>query len=251
MDQQSLYELQLGANRSPLAHLERALVVRNEFVLKFIKSHCFRDSRQCSVAELSIGDGALSELLVGMLPDVVLTCTDISPGRISYVKDRLHHYSSARVAAVHFIECNFDSEFHLLPSESYDFVIALDIMEHVFDVFNFVSNCNRTLRTNGFLILRVPNVAYIKHRAELLRGVLPITASWFGPRDSLRRWETQYGWDGGHLHFFTIPILIQLLEEKKFRVHCIKDPGTRFSRMRDLWPNLLYSNPMLIAQKLE
>ncbi len=132
---------------------------------------------------------------------------------------------------------------------SYDIVIALDIMEHVFDVFNFLENCNRILKNGGRLFIRVPNIAYVRHRMRLLFGALPITSSWFGTPGEVSAWQERYGWDGGHLHLFTIPILYKLLNGHGFLVEQCCDPGTRFSTMRTIWPTMLYANPLFIAKK--
>ena len=122
-------------------------------------------------------------------------------------------------------------------------------MEHVFDVFNFVAHCGRILRNQGILILRVPNIAYIKHRLNLLAGNLPATASWFGKPGDLTEWRKFWGWDGGHLHLFTIPILVKLLGDYNFNVQLCRDPGTRFEAIRNLYPKLMYSNPVIVAKK--
>jgi len=147
------------------------------------------------------------------------------------------------------LECNFDTQFHLVPSSKFDIVIALDVMEHVFDVFNFVENCRRILNDRGILFLRVPNIAYIRHRIRLLFGALPITASWFGTKGEITAWRNRHGWDGGHLHFFTIPMLYKLLKNNNFIIEQCSDPGSKLSKLRNVWPKLLFSNPVIIARK--
>jgi hypothetical protein len=95
----------------------------------------------------------------------------------------------------------------------------------------------------------VPNIAYIKHRIRLLRGMIPVTASWFETPEELTSWREQHGWDGGHLHLFTVPILYNLLESYGFQIEVCRDPGTRFQSLRNMLPTLLYANPLIVAKK--
>lgn len=247
MDQLSFYEAQCGQAK-PDSGDTYVLQGRDSFVVEYINKSVLpgREGR-LEVAELSIGDGKLSRAILQANSAIALTCVDISPSRIRLVSDLLA--SEALLARSRFVECNFDTHFALLAENAFDVVIALDVMEHVFDVFNFVEHCRRILRSNGALILRVPNVAYIKHRLKLLAGKLPVTASWFGMPEDLSEWRKSWGWDGGHLHLFTIPILVKLLRESGFSVEQCCDPGSRLSTLRNLWPNLLYSNPLIIAKK--
>ncbi len=251
MNQKSLYELQSDIDASA-GIIPSALKGRNEFIIEYINSAILNSGESPhQIAELSIGDGRLSLALLESISQLELTCLDISSSRLDLVKAMLSHASDLFSARTRFMECNFDTQFDLMPDATFDVVIALDIMEHVFDVFNFMEHCSRVLKQQGFFILRVPNVAYIRHRLSLLFGKLPVTASWFGPLGDLTSWKERWGWDGGHLHLFTIPILFGLLRHYGFSVQLIRDPGTRFETLRNLWPTLLYSNPVIIALKGE
>ena len=249
MDQKSLYELHQYYTEDACEY-EYVLMGRDCFIVKYINSSVFaKCNHNINIAELSVGDGRLSMSILQSVESAELTCVDISEARIDSVRDRVECLTSSVKSRTHFLECNFDTQFNLLSDDSFDVVIALDIMEHVFDVFNFVEHCRRILKSEGTLILRVPNIAYIKHRLNVLFGGLPITASWFGRSGDLTQWRRRWGWDGGHLHLFTIPILNRLLCDYNFSVQLCRDPGTRFEEFRNFWPNLLYSNPVIIAKK--
>lgn len=249
MDQPSLYEMQLGPGKVPEDVSENPLARRDDFVVNYIRA-CVADADvDIVVAELSIGDGGLSRALLESVSRIQLTCADISTRRLTYASEMLERHVPGSKSKVRFLECNFDTQFHLLSNDGYDIVVALDIMEHVFDVFSFLENCSRILKREGLLFLRVPNIAYGKHRIRLLFGALPITASWFGTPGELSAWRDRYGWDGGHLHFFTIPILFKLLESYGFAIEQCQDPGARFGIVRNLWPAMLYANPLIIAKK--
>ena len=249
MDQTSQYELQAG--NKMIASRFSSLVAnkRDEYLINYIVDNFSQSGSNLTIAELSIGDGSLSRALVSSLCNMKLICADISPSRIELLKDSFGPSDKTSTSEVNYIECNFDTQFDLLPTSNFDIVIALDIMEHVFDVFNFIENCNRILNNHGILFLRVPNIAYIRHRAGLFFGKLPITASWFETKGEITAWRERHGWDGGHLHYFTIPRLHELLNCFGFKVIKCRDPGCRFSILRNLIPRLLYSNPLIIAEK--
>jgi cyclopropane fatty-acyl-phospholipid synthase-like methyltransferase len=248
MNQKALYEQQLGVVGRPHGAVEPAILRRNHFVANYVGSSFPVHRGQLKVLELSVGDGTLTEELITSVPDVCVTGVDISPARLSFVKQRIQQHRLS-TDVLNLIECNLDTDFDAIDGCGFHVAIALDIMEHVFDVFNFVRQCHRVLKPGGKFILRVPNIAFLRHRVGLLFGNIPVTASWYGPRNSLQAWEYQHGWDGGHLHLFTIPILLKLLREQGFEVQNVRDPGTRFESFRNVWPNLLYSNPVIVCNK--
>jgi cyclopropane fatty-acyl-phospholipid synthase-like methyltransferase len=249
MDQKTFYEQQAGPLDLMTQDVNDALIRRDTFIVHCIAQALPDAEYIFTLLELSIGEGRLTELLFRTFPNMKWHGTDISPNRIRYVRRMMEAVPGLTRENHTFTECNLDTEFTLLESASQDFVIAMDILEHVLDVFAFVENCSRILKTNGLLLLRVPNIAYIKHRLRLLCGKLPVTASWFGPSEDLRAWKRRHGWDGGHLHLFTLPIVIQLLMDYGFQVESCKDPGARYEYLRNIRPHLLYANPLIVAKK--
>jgi SAM-dependent methyltransferase len=91
--------------------------------------------------------------------------------------------------------CNLDQDFSF-ENGSFDMVVALMVVEHLYDPFHSLSEIARVLKAGGRLILNLPNIASLKCRLRLLVGQMPITSSsdWFEKRE----------WDGNHLHYFTI-----------------------------------------------
>lgn len=248
MDQNELYELQVGHGCTLKENNDEALLGRDRFVVEYIALATSGSHTPIRVAELSIGEGRLTRSLLRRFPGLQLHGLDISRSRIDFVLQTIEKVPSLDNSGMRFTECNFDKQFSLIEDAAYQVVIALDILEHVIDIFGFVENCRRILANGGLLFLRVPNIAYLRHRLALLIGGMPVTASWFGPKQDLTAWHKQHGWDGGHLHLFTVPMLYRLLEMFGFRVEVCRDPGTRLEALRNLAPNLLYSNPLIVAR---
>lgn len=247
MDQRKMYELQSVPEITPAGNEEwHGIKGRNEFIVSYLKNLTLTKTlKKIHIAELSFGDGSLTQALLGASKLFDLTCADISSIRIQ----TLNKLAAKAPERVHLVECNFDTQFNLLNSNAFDVVLALDIMEHVFDVFNFMEHCRRILHVNGIFVLRVPNIAYVRHRLNLLFGKMPVTASWFGKKGDIGIWKEKWGWDGSHLHLFTIPLLVKLLKDYGFNVLLCRDPGTRLEHVRNLWPTLMYANPVLIAKR--
>jgi 2-polyprenyl-6-hydroxyphenyl methylase/3-demethylubiquinone-9 3-methyltransferase len=88
---------------------------------------------------------------------------------------------------------------------SFDLVVSLDVIEHVFDPRSFLAELRRVLRPGGRLLVSTPNVRY-------LRQLWRIGVQGRGPQTS----GEDAGWDGGHLHYFCSADLRQLAAEAGF-----------------------------------
>lgn len=238
MDSKSLYSAQAASIASRIPERPSG---RDAAVLAAIGAHLGARRNGAAIAELSVGDGTLSVALDRAFPEAALTFVDISRPHLDALAGLLGGRGD-------YVEANLDNDFARLADGAFDAVIALDILEHVFDVFGFVAHCRRVLAPGGALFLRVPNVAYAKHRLTLMAGQLPVTASWFGRPGDLAAWRQTYGWDGGHLHYFTLATLRGLLGDAGLRVVEVADPGARFERLRGLAPSLLCGNLFVVAR---
>ncbi len=141
-----------------------------------------------------------------------------------------------------FIASNLNEPFPF-SSASLDAVSAISVLEHIFDVYEFVRECKRILRPSGVLLVEVPNIAYFKHRTQLLLGRLPITSSPHG-------WADGYGWDGGHLHYFTKDAVCGLLTGEGFKVIRVLESRAPFANYRSCWPSLLAGNFLIKAVRI-
>ena len=92
------------------------------------------------------------------------------------------------------------------PEGSFDTVVSLDVIEHVFDPVDFLREIHRVLRPGGALVVSTPNIRKLQRVLSLVRGRFPRTS--YDP----------VGYDGGHLHYFTSRDMRVLLEEQGFTV---------------------------------
>lgn len=124
---------------------------------------------------------------------------------------------------------------------SVSLVLCTNIFEHVFDVFGLASEIGRVLEPGGHCIIMVPNIAYLKHIFSLLQGRVPRTGSQRFP------FTVKDGWDGCHLHHFTIKELKWLLSQNQIRTLSVRSSG-EFGFLRCLWPNVFFADIILLGQ---
>lgn len=117
----------------------------------------------------------------------------------------------------------------------FDIVTCMAVLEHLFDPEKAVREMCRVIKKNGYLIIEVPNIAWLPRRLSLFFGLRPRTS-----------WAP--GWDGGHLNYFTFSSLKKLLANSGFNVVKIGCSGI-FARLRYLYPSLLSGNIVILARK--
>ena len=93
---------------------------------------------------------------------------------------------------------------------TFDFIIAGEIIEHLYDTDLFVDELRRILRPGGILILTTPNVVSLGRRihAVLGNGAF-MEASLTYPLDPK---------PAGHIRFFSRDLLVGFLQHRGFRV---------------------------------
>jgi len=165
---------------------------------------------------------------------------DIAPSRLGEAKEKIEELYPSEVPKFRFIEENADDP---LPFEDnfFDAIICIAVMEHVYDVFSLVEEMYRVLKPGGYVVAEVPNIAYFKNRLALLLGRLPVTGSPFN-------WQ-EVGWDGGHIHYFTMNKFCWLFESQGFQI--IKKSGSGFlAKFRNWWPSLLTGDLSIKVRKM-
>lgn len=136
---------------------------------------------------------------------------------------------------------NLDAGALPFPDKMFDAVTILMVLEHVFDPFTVVEELARVTKPKGYLVINVPNIAYIKHRLGLLVGRLPVTSS-------ANCWEMRE-WDGGHIHYFTLERLTWLLQKfGAYKVLQVQSSG-KLGPIKRLVPSLLCSDIQLLCCK--
>lgn len=154
--------------------------------------------------EIGCGSGRLMVALAGQFSR--LSGIDISDRRIELaqkvVAEQYRQYSDR-------LDFQARSADEPLPfaDQSFEVVIACAVLEHCIDVFFVVDEIARVLKPDGCAVLTVPNICYVKHVFDMLRGHVPLTGS---PNRETAYWR-EHGWDGQHFHYFSKAALRTLL----------------------------------------
>jgi ubiquinone/menaquinone biosynthesis C-methylase UbiE len=184
---------------------------------------------------LDVGCGR-GEILFGLEPNFDFLCG------IDLVEEELRVL--ARRADLHprrhklsFKSCNLNTVWPI-ESDSCDAVTCVAVLEHLFDPYFVVDELRRVLRPGGLLVVEVPNIAYLKYRLRILCGTFPSTSG------------DPVGWDGGHLHYFTLESLSKLVESRGLKVLAAKGSGF-LAGLRGIWPSMLTSDICILCRKID
>ena len=160
--------------------------------------------------DVGCGDGAMLRQLDGF---EALAGVDVSEAAV-----RIARSQGLDVRAV-------DVNTGVLPfdSESFETVLCLDVIEHVFDPLQLVAELRRVTAPGGELLISTPNLRYVKRLFELaVLGRFPKTSS------------DEEGYDGGHIHYFTAADIKHLLRSQGFTIdrHVGVIPSDRLAILR-------------------
>jgi 2-polyprenyl-3-methyl-5-hydroxy-6-metoxy-1,4-benzoquinol methylase len=132
------------------------------------------------------------------------------------------------VARQSFPDCHFlQASIYELPYEelenSFDVVISVEVIEHLFYPKELIRAAKKCLKPNGTLILTTPYHGYWKNL------LLSVSNKMDGHFHAL--------WDGGHIKFFSVNTLTNLLETEGYIDIKFKFAG----RLPYLWKSMLCS----------
>ena len=167
------------------------------------------------ICDLGCGNGYLASRLANHGYDV--TGVDASDTGIEIA--RAHHGS----ANVRFFRANLDSpEVERIPGAgAFHAAVSSDVIEHLYRPAALVEAAARLVKPGGLLVVGTPYHGYLKN--------LAISA--------LGKWDRHHtvDWDGGHIKFFSVRTLSELLGRHGFSVESWHYHG----RVRWLWKSMI------------
>lgn len=111
---------------------------------------------------------------------------------------------------------NLDDDFPFQDGQ-FDSVIAMMVVEHLYDPFHSMAEIARICRPGGTVVVNLPNIASVKCRLSLLSGNMPVTSS--------QDWYEKRQWDGNHLHYFTVADTVRLAGLSGLRLEAMHPVG--------------------------
>lgn len=170
--------------------------------------------RNITVADLGCGDLRASNLVHLCLSEnnniSSFYAVDLNP----------HPFSMEDRDKFKILSCDLTNGELIIADKSVDFVYALEVIEHLWNVDVFVSEINRVLTDQGILVLTTPNLAALYNRLLLLLGIVPIHYE-LSLKKKYGRVFSQLGEGSeavGHVRVFTPFALSKLLVDNVFEI---------------------------------
>jgi 2-polyprenyl-3-methyl-5-hydroxy-6-metoxy-1,4-benzoquinol methylase len=182
-------------------------------LLKLLNKIKQKRTEQLRVLDIGCGNGSLSNLIRKEGYEVI------------GIEDSL---TGVTTASSNFPECKFiNASVYDLPYSDlggeFDIVISAEVIEHLIYPRELIKSAKNCLKTNGSLILTTPYHGYLKNLALAVTGKMD------------RHFSAL--WDGGHVKFFSVKTLTNLLEEEQFHHIQFEFAG----RLPYLWKSMLVS----------
>ena len=171
-----------------------------------------------SILDLGCGNGSLTQ----QLAQVGYSMTGVEESA-----------SGIELARQYAPDCNFiQANIYELPNEdleqAFDVVIAAEVIEHLLYPRELIRTVKKCLKPGGHLVVTTPYHGYWKNLALALLGK---GDRHFNPL-----------WDGGHVKFFSVNTLTQLLEEEGLTNLRFKFSG----RVPYFWKSMLCSGSFVV-----
>ncbi len=174
------------------------------------------------IFDLGCGNGYQAEILKKAMPGVIVKGCDISPAAIEK--------ASKRMDLCYVLDIDSSN----LPEDngSYDFVLCIAVLEHLYDVYHAIKEIYRILKPGKHTLIQVPNLSFWKFRFEMLRGKIPYI---------LR--------DQRHLHSFNKGFILERLANLGFTDFHVYGQRHRIKWLASLSPSLFSEDIFVLATK--
>lgn len=146
------------------------------------------------VFDIGCGEGTLGKILKEKLNDKVFVIgCDISTIALKNAKCYYDEIYEIDIESNEFLEISKRYKF--------DYIVALEVLEHLFDPSNVIKNFFKILKEDGYLIASFPNMVWYKYRIDMLKGYFP---------------KNYLFYPGEHIQNFKLYSFYSLLEENHF-----------------------------------
>lgn len=125
---------------------EKLYIDRVEYLEKFLKSSFKRKKQKLKILEIGAGNGELIDILLNNFDDYIETIVVIEPQPLELKNNKIVYVQGI-------LDDDTSKEF----IDSFDMVLAFEVLEHILYPNNFLSLINSVLIKNGLFVLSTPN----------------------------------------------------------------------------------------------
>lgn len=168
-----------------------------------IVSHLLGDIQGKSILDIGIGSGFFSRFCLQKKAKTI--SLDFADAILQYHRKNDPDFQLVQADAQH------------LPfkNESFDIVLALDVIEHLYSPLDFLKEVNRVLKKEGRLILMTPNTANIFEKTLKLFFRIPLSIL---NKISARGLQKEDSAHCTHVQEFSVKELISMLKNSNFKI---------------------------------
>jgi SAM-dependent methyltransferase len=175
-----------------------------------------------SIFDLCCGNGYQAELIKSVMPRITINGCDISSAAIKRASTRMDNCYT----------WNIDNSNLPEDSETYDLVLCIAALEHLYDVKHALKEIHRILKPGKHALIHVPNISFWRFRLDILTGKIPYILL-----------------DERHLHCFNKHFLIENLAQAGFADFHIYGQRQRIKWLATLWPSLFSETIFTLSRK--
>lgn len=125
-----------------------------------------------SLLDVGCGDGAKT----------MSYAKELSIGKDSvYGIEQQPHYVELAAHRLHVVQVDLERDRFPFKDEELDVIVCNQVLEHLKNIFHPLQEMARILKTGGYLLIGIPNVAAIQNRLLLLLGRQPMCNAIMGP----------------------------------------------------------------------
>ena len=159
-----------------------------------LRDYNINGNKSIRVLDVGCGEGAFGRLLTERLKDQVdIVGCDISNTALTRASSLYSCVFQADIEKNELIE--------KLYNQRFDYIILLEVLEHLFRPGKVLSQCYEILKDDGVLLASFPNIAWYKYRIDMLMGNFP---------------KNYLLYPGEHIQNFTLDSFYKLLRESGF-----------------------------------
>lgn len=179
-------------------------------IISVVQNH----SEIMTICDLGCGNGYISSRLA----ELGYTVTGVDASHTGIELARKNHTSENLT----FICARIDEELAIyLSDRQFDLVLSSDVIEHLYRPADLIEVASKILKPAGYILVGTPYHGYVKNLVLSL----------------LDKWDDHHtvDWEGGHIKFFSVKTLSNLLSIHTYRIISFHYYG----RAPFLWKNMI------------
>lgn len=150
-----------------------------------------------NLIQLGCNTGVNLQALYEKYPNANYFGCDINTEAIDFLKEKEHFKSD------NFLTFDLNKDYIPFKTEYFDYILCLDILQHLRNPQNVIHNIKNTLKPDGVLIASIPNLSHY----SIIKNLLVYNRFTYTPTGLL---------DNTHIHLFTGTEAIQMFKKEGF-----------------------------------